>query len=178
MQRETMSWRDAMRTMRTLMAGAVALALVVGVSVSAMAQDYRSALAEGDYVFVTGVEESIACGGGACTGKYVVNDPRMSGDLDITLELGCSTDMTCWMGGGITVSNYDGAWDGRWVGFIDAGGVHDIMEWMEGSGEYEGWSYVAFFSGLDDSASGDVRGILYRGDLPPSVTEGRPAPAE
>lgn len=39
-----------------------------------------------------------------------------------------------------------------------------------GSGAYEGWSYVAVLTDYDRAGT-DVRGVPYRGDLPPSVAQ-------
>ena len=40
---------------------------------------------------------------------------------------------------------------------------------MRGNGDGEGWSYIAESKGFDESKSAEIRGLLYRGDLPPSV---------
>ena len=84
------------------------------------------------------------------------------------------------MGGELTLSNDGGAWLGRWVGFIMEGATHDIMEWMVGTGDYEGWTWVGLVSddgrGAGD-ADWDVRGVLYPGDLPGSVADGLLIPA-
>ena len=128
---------------------------------------------------MTGVEESGWCAEDECYATQDMSDPRVSGDLVGQLDLGCSDEMTCWMGGELTITNEGGTWDGQWVGFINdsalGGRSHDIMQWFEGSGAYEGWSYVAVLTDFD-RASTDVRGVSYRGDLPPSVAEDVPAP--
>ncbi len=81
----------------------------------------------------------------------------------------CSDDMTCSMDGSLHLRNDGGTWDGEYVGWIAAGGVYEATSWMRGSGDYEGWSYIVYMNGYDDDSSADMHGLLYRGDLPPSV---------
>lgn len=175
-----------MRSFKPSLVGIVVVALLLNVSVTvAVAQD-DEASGPGDFVFVEGEEVAGLCDGLECTARHIMSDPRVSGDLDIQLDLGCSVDMVCWMGGGLTISNDDGEWDGRWVGFINdhapGGRSHDQMMWLEGDGAYEGWSYVAVLTDLGRPGTLDegkvglhpgtvVRGVFYRGDLPPSVAQ-------
>jgi hypothetical protein len=99
-------------------------------------------------------------------------------NVQAPIDKGCRVNNTCWMGGEVTISNDGGAWQGRWVGFIVEGVQHDHMAWLEGTGDYEGWSYVAVHRDVEgDRHYEDVRGILYRGDLPPSVADGQLAPS-
>lgn len=159
-----------------LSAPMIAAMLLIVPATSATAQVDGPALAEGDYVVVTGESTQVGCSLGVCRSTELVSDPRVSGDLEASLDLACSVDTTCWMGGDVTISNDGGAWHGRWVGFIVEGATHDLMEWTEGAGDYEGWTYVRLISDADGDASWDVRGILYRGDLPPSVADGLLSP--
>ena len=170
-----------MRTPRPMLVGTAILALLLGtLATAAMAQDDEPSPDPGDFVFVEGRETNQSCAGAACIARQVVSDQRVSGRVDVGLDLGCSDEMTCWMGGELAISNDDGTWHGRWIGFINddspGGRSHDIMQWLEGSGAYEGWSYVAVLTDFDRAGT-DVRGVLYRGDLPPSVAQGiGPAP--
>ena len=91
--------------------------------------------------------------------------------------------MACWMGGDLTITNEGGTWVGRWVGFINSdaqvGRSHDNMQSLEGNGAYEGWSYVAVLSDFDrPGGDRDARGVVYRGELPPSVAQDLAKPAE
>jgi hypothetical protein len=175
-----------MRTLRSSLVGIAVAALLSSLTASAvLAQDWASG-DPADFVFVEGEEINGACDGFECVATHVMSDPRVSGDLDIQLDLGCSTEIICSMGGELTISNDDGTWDGHYVGFINdaapGGRTHDQMMWLEGSGAYEGWSYVAVLTDLygirggPDTPEGlhpgtTVRGVFYRGDLPPSVAD-------
>ena len=163
----------------SLAASMIAAVLLIAPATTVTAQDGGPALAEGDYVVFTG-ELTYNCGSDVCRFTYTMSDPRLSGDGEAPIDLGCSAGDTCWMGGEVTISNDGGAWQGRWVGFIVEGVQHDHMAWMEGTGDSEGWSYVAVHSDGDgDQRYEDVRGLLYRGDLPPSVADGPlPPPSE
>lgn len=155
----------------------IAAVLLIAPATIATAQDGGAVLAEGDYVSFNG-ELRYVCGSDVCRFTYTMSDPRLSGDGEAPIDKGCSLDSTCWMGGEVTISNDGGAWQGRWVGFIVEGVRHDHMAWLEGSGDYEGWSYVAVHRDVEgDQHYEDVRGLLYRGDLPPSVADGLLAPA-
>jgi hypothetical protein len=75
----------------------------------------------------------------------------------------------------VTVTNDEGSWHGHSVGFLDEWNELRGIGWLEGHGEYEGLVFVEQF-GLPVPGSGgrvDVVGILYEGELPPTVI---PAP--
>jgi hypothetical protein len=168
-----------MRTLRrTLLGSAVVALLLSATAVSVMAQDDEPLPTSDDFVFVTGVSTSV-CGDGVCNVTDTMTDPRVSGDYVGTLDIDCSDETVCWMGG--EISHEDGSWDGRWVGFINhdtaTGRSHDIMAWYTGTGPNEGWSYIGFWTDFDRNGW-DVRGVLYRGDLPPSVAPGLMAMAD
>ena len=171
-----------MRSLRLTLVGVLASTLLGGLGGAVSAQDDASPSDPDDFVYVTGVERGGSCDEGECLGaKQDMSDPRVSGALVVQLDLGCSDKMVCWMGGDLTITNEGGTWDGRWVGFINSdaevGRSHDIMQWFEGNGAYEGWSYVAVLSDFDRPGR-DVRGVVYRGELPPSVAQGLELPAE
>jgi hypothetical protein len=182
---------NTMRTLRTTLAASTIVALLLSMTATAvMAQDDQMSGDPSDFVFVEGEEINGACGNEVCTAEHVMSDPRVSGELDIQLDLGCSIEMICWMGGELTITNDDGGWDGRWVGFINddapGGRSHDQMMWLEGDGAYEGWSYVAVLTDLARPGANQeglhpgtvVRGVFYRGELPPSVAQDLVAKAE
>lgn len=171
-----------MRTLRTTLATTAIVALLLGLAATAvLSQDDQMSGEPVDFIFVEGREINGGCAESECHSRQEMSDPRVSGELDIQLDLGCSIETICWMGGDLTITNDDGGWDGRWVGFIgedgSTGRSHDIMQWFEGTGAYEGWSYVAVLTDLERPIT-DVRGVLYRGDLPPSVAQDLVALAE
>ena len=132
--------------------------------------------AEAEPEFVV-VEGSGAFGGaGRVTGRTEMSDPRVSGKWDITQEMVCSTvdAWACAKWGRATLSNEGGTWEGEWAGFHEPitvpglpMGQHNIMSWLEGSGEYEGLSYISTLSG--DPSNTVARGLIYEGPIPPTV---------
>lgn len=165
-----------MRTLGRILLGGATVALLLSVTAAgAMAQEWG----EEDWVVFTG-ESTYACGSnGVCQFTDTMSDPRVSGDGDVRIELGCSPRTTCSMGGEVSITNDAGAWQGHWIGFIEEGLGHDLMGWMEGTGDYEGWSYIARYIDVDgDQRYEDVKGLIYRGELPSSVASGLVALAD
>lgn len=171
-----------MRGLRVFLAAMSATVLVAGLVASAGAQSPEPPAS--DWAFVTGVEKEADCGEVTDDLCYtdVMDDPRVSGDARVTLDWECSPEAPggnlCQMGGGVVVANEDGTWDGHWVGIIEPDGLHEIAAWYGGTGAYDGWSYLVFLSSgtaeepLEAGVIFRIRGVVYRGDLPPSVALG------
>ena len=123
-------------------------------------------------------------GSGSFLGESVVNgrtemsDPRVSGDWDIAQEMTClpGGGYTCAKWGQATLTNEGGTWEGEWAGFHEPiaselpMGQHSIMSWLEGTGDYEGLSFISTLTG--DPSDTQARGIIYEGPIPPTVTLG------
>ena len=132
-----------------------------------------------DFIIVTGT--STITGGNSAAGDDSMSDPRVSGHAVLTNSyLTGSEDMTGVQWGQYTLTNDGGAWEGEWIGFYEPPG-NDINEmvgrenatvWASGTGDYEGWSYVADYTG--DLTALSVRGLIYQGDVPPTVVLGLP----
>ena len=126
-----------------------------------------------EWVSVTGIE-TFQCASATCTSTDVMSDPRVSGDGLLTWESQLlpyvsTRDYDLW--GEYTVTNDGGAWQGEWIGFVDADGRHQISWWLRGSDDYEGLSYLGFG---EQQPSGEVQvnGLVYPGELPPTVVLG------
>jgi hypothetical protein len=167
-----------------LVAGAAVLALTgtllwSGV-LTAPPEEERMPAAEAertDFIIVTGT--STLSGGGAPTGDDSMSDPRVSGRVQLTNNYKMSTeDATGVQWGQYTLTNESGGWEGEWIGFYagtaadvyDEPGEENAMVWASGTGDYEGWSYVANYTG--NLFALDVRGLMYQELIPPTVVLG------
>ena len=164
-----------------LMAGTAILALTGGLFLSGVLttgpdDPVPAAPAERtDFIIVTGT--STLSGGSSPAGDDSMSDPRVSGHANlINNHLIGDVDQTGVQWGQYRLANDDGAWEGEWIGFYDSttpddlAGFENAMAWANGTGDYEGWSYVANYTG--DLLALDVRGLLYQDDIPPTVALG------
>jgi hypothetical protein len=104
-----------------------------------------------------------------------MSDPRLDGVVSITGETdravpGSKSPATFWST--ITVTNDEGSWRGRSIGFEDENGAHHHMGWFEGDGAYEGLVFIEQLTEArpDYPSAGvqlDVVALLYEGELPP-----------
>ncbi len=165
-----------------LVAGAAILALSSGLLLSGVLttsdpEDPLPAapLDRTDFIIVTGT--STLSGGYTPSGDDSMSDPRVSGHANLVNNWQISdVDNTGVQWGQYQLTNDDGGWEGEWIGFYDSTTVDDLvglenaMIWAAGTGDYEGWSYVANYTG--ELLDLDVRGLLYQGDIPPTVALG------
>jgi hypothetical protein len=164
-----------------LVAGAAVLALastllLSGVLTAPAEEPLPGAEAERtDFIIVTGT--STLSSGSSPAGDDSMSDPRVSGHANlINNYLIGDVDNTGVQWGQYRLANDDGGWEGEWIGFYDSttiddlAGIENAMAWAIGTGDYEGWSYVANYTG--DPLALDVRGLLYQGDIPPTVALG------
>ena len=130
-----------------------------------------------DFIIVTGT--STLSGGGAPTGDDSMSDPRVSGRVQLINNYKMSTeDATGVQWGPYTLTNESGGWEGEWIGFYagaaadvyDQPGEENAMVWASGTGDYEGWSYVANYAG--NLFELDVKGLMYQDLIPPTVVLG------
>ena len=164
-----------MQTRRLLLAGTVSLALLAIVAAPAIGQTESA-------TWVTGTMDCGLAGQGTSQEddsvrldqfpgqcSATMSDPRVGGTSESDIQEACFKlpDEPCMMFGTTEIAGPDGTWVG---GF---GSVHDVTlsklpAWgvLEGTGAYEGWTYVSFTPDqLDPNAV--VTGILYEGPPPP-----------
>ena len=166
-----------------LLAGATVLALIAGLLWSGLLtppQD-RSPGVEAEQVeFIVVTGTSTISAGPSPAGDDAMSDPRVSGHANlINNYLIGDEDNTGTQWGAYRLANDDGSWEGEWIGFYEPPGDEDeygtpgtqnAMAWASGTGEYEGWTYVANYTG--HLLGLDVKGLLYQGDIPPTVALG------
>ena len=165
-------------------AGAAIVVCLALVGMPALAQEASgeaSASAEPVTDFVTGtgacrfVEPgmSVYIDGGrhdqagfAC--DWEMDDPRVSGPGEGTWNVGCWDDVrVCLYWGEMTISGPDGTWVGAFTG-QDTSTLGELgrgpvafQQVLEGTGAYEGWTYLAHL--LFDYSTMSVDGIVYEG---------------
>lgn len=166
--------------MRTLSAAAVALAgaalVVVGIG-PAVAQAPTASAVDGriDECLVINVGSAgTGVGGSAsvvnqvwkCQGSS--DDAWLEGDIDIVYNASEWSGVGAVQWGWARITNDEGSWDGVWSSNVREDGEQIVLAWYQGSGAYEGWSYVETQLGQYQEPR-DTFGILYPGDPPPSV---------
>lgn len=124
---------------------------------------------------VTGLQD-YACNATTqtCRGtNHDMSDPRLEGKVAITFSYQEDADdpsvgnYTLW--GDLVISNDGGTWEGNWVGFTDERQLHHITSWFEGTGEYEGLSYIEQSYEPEGGKSMVATGLLFDGDIPATV---------
>ena len=81
--------------------------------------------------------------------------------------MACYPGTSCIYWGTYEIDGPDGTWVGPWSGTADlALGVASYLLLLEGTGAYEGWSFVANWK---DSMAGTSQfsGLIYPGPVPP-----------
>jgi hypothetical protein len=164
-----------------LLAGAATLALASTLLWSAVptppqeGQVLGAEAERSDFIIVTGT--STMSGGTSPSGDDSMSDPRVSGHVGLTNSFLTGDGLTGVNWGQYTLANDDGSWEGEWIGIYDSpgdapcgSGQENAMIWASGTGEYEGWTYVANYTG--DLGALDVKGLLYQDEIPPTVALG------
>jgi hypothetical protein len=132
----------------------------------------------GNWVTVTGTQEMQVSSAGHGSGTRTMSDPRVDGDVAITwlavMEPGNPEYDNYPLWGTTTITNDGGTWQGQWVGFRDDGGLHHVMEWFEGTGDYEGLRYIEQSVEREPGSSTgeqflDATGLIYEGMAPQTV---------
>jgi hypothetical protein len=109
--------------------------------------------------------------------RYDGADPRFSGWSDIVHNVDCYSDdrSKCVMWGTERIPGPDGDWVGTYQGG-SMGPVRGNLEVLEGTGAYEGWTFVRY---MDMAALGGeewvIDGLLYEGPPPPAPPLPSPA---
>ena len=101
-----------------------------------------------------------------CVGE--TDDERLSGDVSLVYNIAGWSDVGAIQYGWVSIQNEGGSWDGAWSATVREGGEQVIMAWYEGTGEYEGWSYIETQYG-DYQQPRETFGIVYPGSLPPNI---------
>lgn len=121
-----------------------------------------------------GTRTDEGAGAWTMTGAPVVaqieaNDSRVSGEVIEVWNARVWGDVGAivqW-GGLTTITNEAGQWVGSYVGTFTPMTSDLITWWYTGRGGYAGLSLVLW---ITDSTSGDIRGIVFPGPLPPPFT--------
>ena len=98
------------------------------------------------------------------------SDERVSGRAVITVNFDAYPDQTGLPGatqvryGRMRLLNEDGAWEGHFSGSLTNGGFIQTY-WLEGSGDYDGLSYVMTAGGNGNTWRS--AGLIFPGDIPP-----------
>ena len=126
------------------------------------------ATADATQVRIEGVRRDQA--GLECVSK--VSDPRVSGPVKGTWNLAAwegDADAIYW--GDMVITGPDGTWEGSFTG-VDAYGLVKsglgnvgLMQTLEGTGAYTGWTYIAHLA--FDYSTMTVDGVIYQGPPPP-----------
>lgn len=109
-------------------------------------------------------------------GTQEMSDERVSGSVYVTWDVqsGDGDDPDGMMWGATRITNDQGTWEGEYAGFIEPDGQRNSMGWFEGSGAYEGLTYVQHVHGhLGDHS---ITGLVYPGSMPPTVVLGMGGP--
>jgi hypothetical protein len=77
--------------------------------------------------------------------------------------------------GTVTVTNDEGSWRGNSVGFVDEWNELRQVGWLEGHDAYEGLIFIEQWAYPESLGRSDVVGILYEGEIPPTVLPAAPA---
>ena len=100
----------------------------------------------------------------------VSSDPRVAGQAAITVNFDAYPDASGFAGatqvrfGEMFLENEDGAWAGSFTGSL-ANGAFVQTYWLEGSGAYEGYSYVVTAGGSGNTWRS--QGLIFPGAIPP-----------
>ncbi len=107
---------------------------------------------------------------GVVTGTSTMTDPRVSGDWLAGYQWLCAPSEACTTWGSATLTNGGGTWEGDFVAFNGPapGHLQNLMLWLNGTGEYEGLSYVVNFVGPMSDAI--ATGQIVAAPLPPQVS--------
>jgi len=98
------------------------------------------------------------------------SDPRVAGQATITVNFDAYPDASGLTGatqvrfGQMRLENEDGAWAGSFTGSL-ANGAFVQTYWLEGSGAYEGYSYVVTAGGSGNTWRS--QGLIFPGAIPP-----------
>ena len=98
------------------------------------------------------------------------SDPRVAGQAIITVNFDAYPDASGLTGatqvrfGQMRLENEDGAWVGSFTGSL-ANGAFVQTYWLEGSGAYEGYSYVVTAGGSGNTWRS--QGLIFPGMIPP-----------
>ena len=98
------------------------------------------------------------------------SDPRVAGQATITVNYDAYPDETGFPGatqvryGEMQLVNEDGTWVGSFAGSLANGGFVQTY-WLEGTGAYEGLSYVVTAGGLGNTWRS--QGLIFPGAIPP-----------
>ena len=174
-----------MRTVRLFLACVATLALPTELAGTVLAQDPSTAPSEAptmspESALVTGTERctsgdlSTSDEDGVTRGHIPLfectneaSDPRVSGPSQGEFFMACYPGTSCIYWGTYEIDGPDGTWVGPWSGTADlALGVASYLLLLEGTGAYEGWSFVANWK---DSMAGTSQfsGLIYPGPVPP-----------
>jgi len=177
-----------MRTLRLSLAGTVMLALLGGVGTGVMAQDEGAAepTLNPDFLATATVDGTQSCQftefgtqtenevWGSMRRDFVVecveemSDPRVSGTSTSILNGDCDA-FGCVMWGTFELVGPEGSWVGSYTTTLGHGDDwHGLGTAIgEGTGAYEGWTYITHSTAFDPYLERTVEGFVFPGDAPP-----------
>ncbi|MGD8487001.1 MAG: alpha/beta hydrolase family protein [Chloroflexota bacterium] len=168
--------------MRTTLATILTLALVCTSVIAVVAQE--SEPMSDETVIVRGTQQwldEIGETGDWQARREGMSDPRLDGEvlLEGTIAYEAREEPpgadesphARW--GTVTVTNDEGSWHGRSIGFVDEWGELRQIGWLEGHGAYEGLTFIEQWAYPESRGRAEVVGLLYEGEIPPMVL---PAP--
>lgn len=166
-----------MRSIKAITTLAVSGALALAMAIPATAQvDTASAVNGTIEECLTITQGTTTTGPGAsavtinqvwgCNGQ--ADDERLSGDVRLVYNIASWSDVGAIQYGWVTIQNEGGTWDGAWSATVQEGGEQVILAWYNGTGEYDGWSYIETQYG-DYQQPRETFGIVYPGSLPPNI---------
>jgi hypothetical protein len=165
--------------MRAALATIVAIAVLCTGAIAAVAQETEP-MSE-DSVMVRGTQQfldEIGDSGDWTARREGMSDPRLDGEVTFDFEYAYHGEEppdadqqphVIWST--FTVTNDEGFWHGRSIGFVDEWNELRQVGWLEGNGAYEGLTFIEHY-GFPVPGSGgraDVVGILYAGEVPSTV---------
>ena len=107
------------------------------------------------------------------------SDPRVSGPVSGETRSACWSGNRCIHWGTTEVAGPDGTWIGPWTGTDSKIVRRSSLFTLEGTGAYEGWSFILHSGGRgEDPSTIEFSGLIYPGPLPPWDESLPPVPAE
>ena len=105
---------------------------------------------------------------GECAAEF--SDPRVSGTSESDIAEVCfneaATSDACILWGATELTGPDGTWAGTWTAIHDESGGLPTWSVMQGSGAYDGWTFVSLTPDQLNAGSSTF-GIVYEGPPPP-----------
>jgi hypothetical protein len=172
-----------MRTLKLTIVGTVTLALLGGLAGAVAAQSEEADVIVGpSATWVTFTEQECSVGevtpvqdgaiqrtrGVVATCDVTMSDPRVSGTATVVSNYDCHAEAGCVTWGTQELVGPDGSWIGSYTGTIDAAFTERGFTVLNGTAGYEGLTFIVHAT-APLGGTPPVAGIIYEGEVPPSV---------